>query len=118
MVFALSSQDDGELSGTRSGKTTPEETYRHQAEDKLKAVAAVVSIPVDALTERKLHVHDDSALLEGPPETPIGHAWLDLKHLPTSRGNPAKRAREKVRFMLLDLASVAYQTPVAASAEE
>lgn len=108
MMFYLSSADKGELSGARSGKTTPEETYRHHTEDQGRQVKAVWGLAVADLSEEKLHLHDDSGLLAGPPTTPEGHTWLDLKHLPTGRGNPAKQERERMRSMLVDIGALRY----------
>lgn len=112
LMFQCGSDDEGELSGARSTKTTGPELLRHLRDDKRRDVREIRSIRVGQLTEALLHLHDDSAVIDPPPENPKGHAYLDLKHLPSGKGNPAKRERERVRALLLD-ASRHVQMPIA-----
>lgn len=111
-MFGLSSGDSGELSGTRSSKVTAEDTYNYLASGRNRAVAEIRSISVDVLAADALHVHDDSAAIAPAPASPHGHAFLDLRHLPTGRGKSARFERESVRALLLDRSDVAYR-PVA-----
>jgi len=108
-MFGLSSADQGELSGTRSDKATAEDTFNYLVHGRRRAVKQVRSIEISLLASESMHVHDDSLAIAPAPASPHGHAFLDLRHLPSSGGRPAKREREFYRGKLFDLSRVAIQ---------
>jgi hypothetical protein len=115
LMFKWGSGDAGELSGTRSDKTTAEKTFDHLVEVEGRAIKQIRSVTVEKLSAESLHLHDDSANLPGPPDSPPGHTFLDVRHLPTGKRKPEKTARERVRAYLLENSTKDH--PVAASNE-
>lgn len=109
LMFQCGSDDNGELSGARSSKTTAEDLFDHLSAVEKRDIREIRQITVDALNDEELHLHDDSAVIPSPPRSPVGHTYLDLKHLPTGKTNPAKRERERIRARLLVQSSTAHR---------
>ncbi len=107
-MFGLSTGDGGQLSGTRSAVVDAAFTYDYQVHGRHKAVAEVRALKVGDLAAESLHVHDDSALIPLPPASPHGHAFLDMRHLPSGKSRSVKLEREQIRARLMDLSRIAH----------
>lgn len=101
MMFRWVDRDEGRLSGARQTKSTAEQAYRHRTEVEQRGSAGTWGLPASVALKIRSQLIDDSANLPSPPESPPGHTYLDVRHIPLDSTRPAKDARERIRSRLL-----------------
>lgn len=100
-AFMFRWDKEGELSGAREAACTAEEAYLHRTEQEKKGSRGTWALTVGAVSRIGLQLVDDSANLPAPPESPLGHTFLDLRSVTKADSKAAKGERQMLRSRLL-----------------
>jgi hypothetical protein len=101
VMFRWDERDAGKLSGARATKSTAEQAYKHRTEVEKRPSVGTWGVPASVASKVDSQFIDDSATLPAPPDSPPGHTYLDVRHIPLDKSRPAKDERERIRARLL-----------------